>query len=831
MLDFAEIVVINKFERRGAEDALRDVRRQYARNREVFDADARRPARVRHRRVAVQRRRRHRAVPAPARRARRARAAHVGQGVLAAVDTKTSTHVGVIVPPARQRYLAEITETIRGYHATHRPSRPARARGASSSRPRLQCCGADGAAPTPTSTRAAARDQPTSSIATVRKPARRWPATSVATSCRARPTDCASRCRARSVPKLSRAAGSTTTATLVRWLRSENLPGWFPFTAGVFPFKREGEDPGADVRRRGRPGAHQPALQAAVRGPAGDPAVDRVRLGHAVRLRPGRAPGHLRQGRQLGRVDRHARRHEGAVRRVRPVRPDHVGVDDHQRSGADDPGDVPQHRDRPAARPRSQRPRAARPTEAEAAEIRACTLQTVRGTVQADILKEDQGQNTCIFSTEFSLGVMADIAEWFVEHEVRNFYSVSISGYHIAEAGREPHQPAGVHAGQRVHLRRGVPGPGHERSTTSPPTSASSSRNGMDPEYTVLGRVARRIWAVAMRDRYGADERSQKLKYHVQTSGRSLHAQEMAFNDIRTTLQALCAIYDNANSLHTNAYDEAVTTPTAESVRRALAIQLVINREWGLAMNENPLQGSFIVEELTDAGRGGRAGRARAHQPSAAACSGRWRPATSAVASRTSRCSTSTASTTARCRSSGSTRSSSPTTTPTSSAGHRAGPLATTPRSRTSSTACAASSAAHADERPAALERLREAALDGDNLFDVLMDAVRSLQPRRDHRHAVRRRRPLPPQRLTRSIRRQTSEEVPWQVCRRRTPGGSALASGSSPALGAVQGRVHDSVIKLRPVVPAELPRELRDDPNFVVEVDALPGGYVCPGR
>ena len=239
------------------------------------------------------------------------------------------------------------------------------------------------------------------------------------------------------------------------------------------------------------------------------------------------------------------------------------------------------------------------PTQTEAAEIRQRVLATVRGTVQADILKEDQGQNTCIFSTEFSLRMMADIAEWFIQNKVRNFYSVSISGYHIAKAGANPVTQlaftlANAFTYVEAYLARGM------AVDDFAPNLSFFFSNGMDPEYTVIGRVARRIWAIAMRDRYGADERSQKLKYHVQTSGRSLHAQEMAFNDIRTTLQALCAIYDNCNSLHTNAYDEAVTTPSEESVRRALAIQLIINREWGLAMNENPLQGSFILEELTD---------------------------------------------------------------------------------------------------------------------------------------------------------------------------------------------------------------------------------------
>ena len=219
--------------------------------------------------------------------------------------------------------------------------------------------------------------------------------------------------------------------------------------------------------------------------------------------------------------------------------------------------------------------------------------------MQADILKEDQGQNTCIFSTEFSLRVMADMQEWFIANQVRNFYSVSISGYHIAEAGANPISQLAFTLANgftyvEAYLARGM------AVDDFAPNFSFFFSNGMDPEYTVIGRVARRIWAVAMRDRYGANSRSQKLKYHVQTSGRSLHAQEMAFNDIRTTLQALCAIYDNANSLHTNAYDEAVTTPTAESVRRALAIQMIINHEWGLARNENPLQGSFIVDELTN---------------------------------------------------------------------------------------------------------------------------------------------------------------------------------------------------------------------------------------
>jgi methylmalonyl-CoA mutase len=232
-------------------------------------------------------------------------------------------------------------------------------------------------------------------------------------------------------------------------------------------------------------------------------------------------------------------------------------------------------------------------------QVKADVLSRVRGTVQADILKEDQAQNTSIFSTEFGLRMQGDIQEFFNEHRVRNFYSMSISGYHMAEAGANPITQLAF------TLANGFTFVEYFRSREMPidsfaPNLSFFFSNGIDAEYAVIGRVARRIWAKAMRDIYGADERSQKLKYHIQTSGRSLHAQEISFNDIRTTLQALYAVYDNANSLHTNAYDEAITTPTEESVRRAMAIQLIINRELGLAKNENPLQGSFIIEELTD---------------------------------------------------------------------------------------------------------------------------------------------------------------------------------------------------------------------------------------
>jgi isobutyryl-CoA mutase len=232
-------------------------------------------------------------------------------------------------------------------------------------------------------------------------------------------------------------------------------------------------------------------------------------------------------------------------------------------------------------------------------QLKQKALSSVRGTVQADILKEDQAQNTCIFSTEFALKLMGDVQEYFIENKVRNFYSVSISGYHIAEAGANPITQLAFTLANgftyvEYYLSRGM------NIDDFAPNLSFFFSNGMDPEYSVIGRVARRIWAKAMRDKYHGNDRSQKLKYHIQTSGRSLHAQEIDFNDIRTTLQALYAIYDNCNSLHTNAYDEAITTPTEESVRRAMAIQLIINRELGTAKNENPNQGSFLIEELTD---------------------------------------------------------------------------------------------------------------------------------------------------------------------------------------------------------------------------------------
>ena len=362
------------------------------------------------------------------------------------------------------------------------------------------------------------------------------------------------------------------------------------------------------------------------------------------------------------------------------------------------------------------------PGDVEREQIAARALSTVRGTVQADILKEDQGQNTCIFSTEFSLRCMADMQEWFIQHRVNNFYSVSISGYHIAEAGANPISQLAFTLANgftyvEAYLARGM------AIDDFAPNLSFFFSNGMDAEYTVIGRVARRIWAIAMRDKYGAGERAQKLKYHVQTSGRSLHSQEMDFNDIRTTLQALCAIYDNANSLHTNAYDEAVTTPTAQSVRRALAIQMIIDAEWGLAGTENALQGSFIVDQLTDlveeavlaefdriADRGGVLGametgyqRGRIQDESMLYEHRKHDGSLPIIGVNTFL------------------------------AEHSAQPAPKIELARGTDTEkqsqldrLASFHARHAHEAPAALARLRAAAASGGNVFDALMDAVRS---------------------------------------------------------------------------------------------------------
>ncbi|RQW78324.1 MAG: methylmalonyl-CoA mutase, partial [Geobacter sp.] len=385
---------------------------------------------------------------------------------------------------------------------------------------------------------------------------------------------------------------------IVTWCRKENLPGYFPFTAGVFPFKRAEEDPKRQFAGEGTPERTNRRFHYLCQ----DDDAKRLSTAFDSVTLYGEDPDYPPD--VYGKVGESG----VSICTVNDVKKLYAGFDlcaPNTSVSITINGPAPMMLamffnaaiDQQVDRFREKDGRSQ--NDAEYEDIRNWTLQTVRGTVQADILKEDQGQNTCIFSTEFALKMMGDIQQFFIERKVRNYYSVSISGYHIAEAGANPISQLAFTLSNgftfvEYYLSRGM----HIDDFAANLSYFFS--NGLDPEYTVIGRVARRIWAVVLREKYGANDRSQKLKYHIQTSGRSLHAQEMDFNDIRTTLQALMAIYDNCNSLHTNAYNEAVTTPTEESVRRAMAIQMIITKEFGLAKNENALQGSFIIDELTD---------------------------------------------------------------------------------------------------------------------------------------------------------------------------------------------------------------------------------------
>ena len=385
---------------------------------------------------------------------------------------------------------------------------------------------------------------------------------------------------------------------ILRWLLKENLPGSFPYTAGVFPFKRTNEDPKRQFAGEGTPERTNLRFHYLCKNDDAkrlSTAFDSVTLyGQDPDDRPDIYGKIGNSGVSVCSLDDMKKLYDGF-------------------DLCDPSTSVSMTINGPAPMILAMFMNAAieqqvkkfvenngrQPIDTEMADIKTWTLQTVRGTVQADILKEDQGQNTCIFSTEFALKMMGDIQQYFIEHKVRNYYSVSISGYHIAEAGANPISQLAFTLANgftfvEYYLSRGM------QIDDFAPNLSYFFSNGLDPEYTVMGRVARRIWATVIKNKYGGNERSQKLKYHIQTSGRSLHAQEMDFNDIRTTLQALVAIYDNCNSLHTNAFDEAITTPTENSVRRAMAIQMIINKELGLAKNENPLQGSFVIDELTD---------------------------------------------------------------------------------------------------------------------------------------------------------------------------------------------------------------------------------------
>ncbi|MDQ3155392.1 MAG: methylmalonyl-CoA mutase family protein, partial [Actinomycetota bacterium] len=603
MLDFADVVAINKFERRGAKDALRDVGRQLVRNREAFgkspaDMPVYGTSAATFNDDGVT------ALFQHVKELLGAKGLALAEPHLPQVTVKYSSGIAHVVPPERARYLAEITETIRGYHADtlELADRARRTQRLEAVAAELDAAGLD-ATDVSTLQSDASRHLPPAIAEQIRS----WPAVVESYSgdeqiVRIRDKEIHTRLTRESLSgnKIPRVSLPRTTdhGELVTFWRRENLPGYFPYTAGVFPFKREGEDPARMFAGEGDPFRTNRRFK--LLSEDGDAtrlstAFDSVTLyGRDPDPRPDVYGKVGTSGVSVATLDDMKALYDG-FDLVAPSTSVSMTIN----------GPAPTVLafflntviDQQVDKFRAANDR--EPNPAEHAGLRATALTSVRGTVQADILKEDQGQNTCLFSTEFSLRMMADIQEWFIEQEIRNFYSVSISGYHIAEAGANPISQLTFTLSNgftyvEAYLARGM-----DIDDFAPNLSFFFS-NGMDPEYSVLGRVARRIWALAMRDKYGANERSQKLKYHVQTSGRSLHAQEMDFNDIRTTLQALIAINDNANSLHTNAYDEAVTTPSPESVRRALAIQLIINREWGLSINENQLQGSYIIEELTD---------------------------------------------------------------------------------------------------------------------------------------------------------------------------------------------------------------------------------------
>jgi methylmalonyl-CoA mutase len=608
MLDYADIIVVNKFEKKGSDDAIRDVRKQVMRNRKAWST-------------------------APedfpvygtiASKFNDDGVTALYHGIIDQLNElldnklqpklprpakKTPSSKTIVIPATRIRYLSEISDTVRGYHArTVQQADAARnlwhlkksanllKANAATDKPEVIATLMEGA-----EILAQAVDKDTEESLTSWKECKAaYSGDNLIYHVRGKEirvplyTESLSHSR---IPKIA-LPKLTDPGDTFTWLRKENLPGFFPFTGGVFPLKREGEDPTRMFAGEGGPGqtnARFKLLSGNYAAKRLSTAFDSVTLyGWDPAERPDIYGKIGTSGVSICTLDDVKLLYDG-FDLCSPTTSVSMTIN----------GPAPiilamfmnTAIDQQITKFSAEHNR--QPDEAETGKIRTDVLANVRGTVQADILKEDQGQNTCIFSIEFALKMMGDIQEFFIENAVRNFYSVSVSGYHIAEAGANPITQLALTLSNgftyvEYYLARGM-----DIDKIAPNLSFFFS-NGMDPEYTVIGRVARRIWAVAMREKYNASERSQKLKYHIQTSGRSLHCQEIQFNDIRTTLQALCAIYDNCNSLHTNAYDEAITTPSSESVRRALAIQLIINREWGLAKNENPLQGSFIVDELTD---------------------------------------------------------------------------------------------------------------------------------------------------------------------------------------------------------------------------------------
>ena len=608
MLDFAEFVAINKFDRKGSQDALRDVAKQVQRNREAWTTPAEQmpvfgtmAARFNDDGVTA-------LYQALKPRLKALGVALNDKGLLPGVDVRHSSNQMPVVPAARTRYLAEISDTVRAYKK--------RAREQATLAREIQQLHAAAVmlqVGKPTKARASeaaldlARQRSDIQDVAARKLLEQWPDMQKAYA----GDDYVVKIRDKEVRTvlITKSLSGTPIrkvalpqfedhGEILKWLMLDNVPGSYPYTAGTFAFKRENEDPTRMFAGEGdayRTNRRFKLLSEGLPAKRLSTAFDSVTLyGNDPDPRPDIYGKVGNSGVSIATLDDMKVLFDG-FDLCKPTTSVSMTIN------GPAPTILAMFMNTAVDQniEKFKQDNAREPTDTETAKIKEWVLANVRGTVQADILKEDQGQNTCIFSTEFSLKVMGDIAQYFVHHDVRNFYSVSISGYHIAEAGANPISQLAFTLSNgftfvEAYLARGM------HIDDFAPNLSFFFSNGMDPEYTVMGRVARRIWAVAMKEKYGANERSQKLKYHIQTSGRSLHAQEIQFNDIRTTLQALIAIYDNCNSLHTNAFDEAITTPTEDSVRRAMAIQLIINREWGLAKNENPSQGAFIIEELTE---------------------------------------------------------------------------------------------------------------------------------------------------------------------------------------------------------------------------------------
>jgi len=609
MLDFADLVVVNKFEKRGGEDAVRDVRKQVQRNRRAFDRDpADMPVFG-----TIASKFNDDGVTALYHAILDTILAKTGRKLEARLprpESKLSSSKTIIIPPERTRYLSEIADTIRAYHQktedqaqalrdfwhvdeTARRMSGGNLEGDSEAlleKLKEEVCKAE----------AALEPETRASLEEFRNIKEAYAKKELVYQVRDQEIRVPLQVESLShslIPKIALPRFKDP-GECYRWMRRENVPGRFPYTAGVFPLKRVDEDPTRMFAGEGDPARTNrrfKMLSANYEAKRLSTAFDSVTLyGYDPDIRPDVYGKVGTSGVSICTLDDMKVLYDGFELCAPSTSvsmtingPAPIILAMFLNTAIDQQID------------KFQNENGREPTAEQYQQIRADVLSNVRGTVQADILKEDQGQNTCIFSIDFALKMMGDIQKYFSENNVRNFYSVSISGYHIAEAGANPITQLALTLANgftyvEYYLSRGM------HIDSFGPNLSFFFSNGLDPEYNVIGRVARRIWSIALKAKYHGSERSQMLKYHIQTSGRSLHSQDIQFNDIRTTLQALCAIYDNCNSLHTNAFDEAVTTPTSESVRRALAIQLIINREWGLTANENMNQGSFIFEQLTD---------------------------------------------------------------------------------------------------------------------------------------------------------------------------------------------------------------------------------------